>query len=276
MTLATTAQSGQRGALLIDADNFHDPDQLRAIYSQFVQHVGKNPICHVHGAAKMIHGDGLKAVWQTLGAKLLPCLPLNKNTTDATLVVDALLLHFQYGVRRFGIASGDADFAPLSLALRELGCEVTCYARMSIAFEAMVSYYDRVVRFDTPPLPPPPSSVAASPVATTIKFDAPAAPIAATPTKAPTVAQSVPAPMGVGASEPTTTDRDAVRKILAALPKWIPHTVRQLNQLGTMLRAGGIKVGNAPLHQMFRKYPLFFTVLPRTGPAKQVRLDRMP
>lgn len=39
---------------------------------------------------------------------------------------------------------------------------------------------------------------------------------------------------------------------------------------------GGIKKGSKPLHELFRKYPSFFKVLPLTGPAKQVRLLKRP
>ena len=148
MVINGTVANSIQAALLIDVDNFHDPDQLRAIHSQFGQIAGKGFTCHVHGDPKHLFKEELKPVWQELAARLLPFLPLNKNTTDAGLIVDALMLHFKQGTRRFGIASGDADFAPLSLQLRELGCEVTCFAKKSIAFEAMVSFYDRVVRFD--------------------------------------------------------------------------------------------------------------------------------
>lgn len=75
---------------------------------------------------------------------------------------------------------------------------------------------------------------------------------------------------------PAREDSEAVRRILAALPQWLPETVKQLNQLGAPLRESGIKKGNKPLHELFRKYPTYFKVLPTTGQAKQVRLLRKP
>lgn len=275
-----------RGALLVDADNFHDAAQLRAVSGQFGQLVGKGFICHAHGDGKLLQSEMLKAVWVEMAAKLYPCLPLRKNTTDVQLVADALTLHFRYGVTRFGIASGDADFAPLAVQLRELGCEVTCYARMAIAFDAMVSYYDRVVRFDV--LPPAPS------VAVKGESDTDRPPaivqlplVAKPPTKLP-AAKSVPQPavpskpdvVTPAAEHPvasaSSADAQAVRNILNALPKWLPCTVKQLNQLGAPLRDKGVKSGNAPLHQLFRKYPRYFTVLPMTGAPRSVRLERLP
>lgn len=261
-----------RAALLVDADNFHRVEDLRAIHSQFGQIAGKGFLCHVYGDVKVLSRNELRPVWQEMAARLLPCLPLNKNTTDAMLIIDALLLHFQQGVRRFGIASGDADFAPLALQLRALGCEVTGFARKSIAFDAMVSYYDRTVRFDVPSAPPsappdPPPTVAPPAVAKAVVKPAPMPMPPPAPVKAAALPRNTPA------------DVQGVCSILAALPPWLPHTVRPLNVLGAPLRAAGIKTGNAPLHQLFRQYPDFFTVLasplqPDT-PVK-VRLERLP
>ncbi len=259
-----------RAALLVDADNFHRVEDLRAIHSQFGQIAGKGFLCHVYGDVKVLSRDELRPVWQEMAARLLPCLPLNKNTTDAMLIIDALVLHFQQGVRRFGIASGDADFAPLALQLRALGCEVTGFARKSIAFDAMVSYYDRTVRFDVPLAPPPaPAAVPPQPLPAAVPVAIAKATVKPDPAPVKAVASPKNAPADVA----------GVRGILAALPPWLPHTVRPLNMLGAPLRAAGIKTGNAPLHQLFRQYPDFFTVLasplqPDT-PVK-VRLERRP
>lgn len=273
-----------RAALLIDADNFHEPDQLRAIYSQFGQHAGKGFVCHAHGDSKRLYEERLRSVWQELAVRLIPCLPLNKNTTDANLIIDALILHFQLGVRRFAIASGDADFAPLALQLRELGCEVTCFARKSIAFEAMVAYYDRVIRFDVVPATPEAASRSSPGTPEPLLSDAPK-PASAVVSAVATVTQPVPQPPVVQIAKataavvvsPTQTLKDVedVRRILEAVPNWRPHTVKQLNQLGSALSSAGIKKGSAPLFQLFRKYPVHFTVLPLSGPPKKVRLEKL-
>lgn len=280
MVINGTVSSNVLAALLIDADNFHDADQLRAIHSQFGQIAGKGFTCHVHGDPKHLFREDLRSIWQELGARLLPFLPLNKNTTDAGLIVDALMLHFKQGARRFGIASGDADFAPLALQLRELGCEVTCFARKSIAFEAMVSYYDRVVRFDVLPEPVSPA-LAPLPIVesrpqrvevanlVTAQQKSVLVPSGAAVDSAPKPKAAAPATLQPSADETATA-----KKILGALPPWRPHTVKQLNQLGAPLRDAGVKTGNAPLHQLFRKCPAYFTVLPLTGAPKKVRLER--
>lgn len=300
MRVLANGQAPLRAALLIDADNFHVPEQLRASHSQFEQHVGKGFSCHVHGDAKLLYQDDLQPVWREFGARLLPCLPLNKNTTDAALIIDALMLHFQQGVSRFAIASGDADFAPLALQLRELGCEVWGFARKAVAFEAMVGYFDHVVRFDLPPSPGQPKLTLAAPRASDMCNAVPgstsSSAVSSSSQPSPT-AQLEPvgtaSPNQTGAAEPKTSPHavqprvsvasptrptpqeiQTVKKILAALPDWRPHTVKHLNQIGTPLRAAGLGPTNAPLHKLFRQYPAFFTVLPREGSPTQVRLER--
>ena len=263
-----------RAALLVDADNFHRVEDLRAIHGQFGQIEGKGFLCHVYGDVKVLARDELRPVWQEMAARLLPCLPLNKNTTDAMLIIDALVLHFQQGIRRFGIASGDADFAPLALQLRALGCEVTGFARKSIAFDAMVSYYDRTAWFDVPlASPPAPAAVPPQPLPAAVPVAVAKATVKPAPAPAPAPVQAVTPPQNAPA------DVTGVRGILAALPPWLPHTVRPLNMLGAPLRAAGIKTGNAPLHQLFRQYPEFFTVLAsplQPDTPVNVRLERLP
>jgi hypothetical protein len=83
---------------------------------------------------------------------MVPTLPLDKNTTDASLMVDAVELCCRDGVRLFAIASGDADFAPLAVRLRARGCEVWCFAVTQTLFNGAQLYYDKVVRFEKPPV----------------------------------------------------------------------------------------------------------------------------
>lgn len=276
--------SGTGAALLIDADNFHEPEHLLAAHDQFAQIVGKGFICHVHGDNNLLLNERLKPIWIKLGARLFPCLPLRKNTTDVALAVDALTLHFQSAITRFGIASGDADFAPLSLELRERGCEVTCFARMAIAFDAIVPYYYRVVRFDIVPepdaqasahtrVPSPKVRPSTGHVGTAIAEQAKMLVTKEAPTS--TITQDVPV-QAVPKPPITKAETTAAKRIVDALPGWRPHTLRHLNKIGGQLRQAGIANGSAPLHRMFRKYPNYFTILPLSGQAQTVRLEREP
>lgn len=133
-------------AILIDADNLHEPAWLDAVRVQVRSHSGCQPLVRAFGsAANLLRKE---AVWRALGAELLPNLPLDKNTTDAALIADAVELCCRDGIRFFAIASGDADFAPLAVRLRRLGCEVWCFADGSTLFKDPERYYTRVVRFE--------------------------------------------------------------------------------------------------------------------------------
>lgn len=194
---------------------------------------------------------------------------LGKGTTDVALTVDAMdLLRDEAMPLTVAIASSDADFAPLAVRLREAGVRVMCFAhRLAADADALKRVYDQVL-FDDEVLPD--DELVAMEPATTRSAIRPAMSIS-TP-----VLVALPASGPVTELAAVTEDVEAVRRILAAVPGWRPDTVKQLNQLGTPLNAKGIKTGNKPLHEMFRKYPTYFRVLPTTGPSKQVKLLKTP
>ncbi|MDB5931747.1 MAG: hypothetical protein JWR60_3454 [Polaromonas sp.] len=145
MSALLGANSVRQAALLIDADNFSDPQAIDAAWAELNAYAGRVSVCRAYG-----HGPRLQSlwsVWRYLGARTFPNLALEKNTTDAALIADAVALHFQQGVQIFAIASGDADFAPLAARLREWGCEVWCFSMEGIVFRDAQAYYDRVKCF---------------------------------------------------------------------------------------------------------------------------------
>jgi hypothetical protein len=64
--------------------------------------------------------------------------------------------------------------------------------------------------------------------------------------------------------------------IVQALQPWLPLTIKQLNQAGSVLREKKLVSGHKPLHEHFRQFPDFFKVLPPTGPARSVKLLKLP
>lgn len=184
-----------------------------------------------------------------------------KGTTDVALVVDVMdLLHRQNLPTKVAIMSSDADFAPLALRLREEGIHVTCFAKLDNSnAEALIRAYDEIIYIDESPSVDNITPVIARPKLIPIAMKAPASNIKA-----------------IDTAIPASEDIKAVQKILTSLPDWLPDTIKQLNQLGTALRNSGVAKGNKPLHELFRKHPSYFKVLPSTGPAKQVRLLKKP
>lgn len=154
MSDAFGTNSIRQAALLIDADNFADPQAIEAAYAEFNAYAGRVSVCRAYGAGPRLEWLQ-RSVWRYLGTRTFPNLPLEKNTTDSALIADAVALHFQQGIRLFAIASGDADFAPLAVRLREWGCEVWCFSMEGIVFRDAETYYDRVRCFPSPLLAPP-------------------------------------------------------------------------------------------------------------------------
>lgn len=154
MSEAFGTNSVRQAALLIDADNFADPQAIEGAYAEFKAYAGRVSVCRAYGAGPRLEWLQ-RSVWRYLGTRTFPNLPLEKNTTDSALIADAVALHFQQGIRLFAIASGDADFAPLAVRLREWGCEVWCFSMEGIVFRDAETYYDRVKCFPAPVCQPP-------------------------------------------------------------------------------------------------------------------------
>lgn len=284
----------QRFALLIDADNLSGSDLVQVFDYLDRQHYQVS-VRRAYGGHEKL--GGMKDFLRQRAVRAF--VNQGKGTTDVALTVDAMdLLHSEILPLMVGIASSDADFAPLALRLREAGIRVLCFAnRLNAAPEALFIAYDELMFIDeiaqSAPIPKqqPESSVIATQVNTDRALEleqvqqtmtSPAASMPSAPDDAKSVAAKVktaPAATNQLLSKPVSTvpdDPEMVRRILQAVPNWLPNTVQPLNQLGAPLRTGGIAKGSKPLHELFRKHPAYFKVQPSTGPAKQVKLLKKP
>jgi uncharacterized LabA/DUF88 family protein len=73
-------------------------------------------------------------------------LPLPKNTTDMSLAVDAMeLACMTPRPKLVVIGSGDLDFVPLVVRLRERGIKVVCVTERSKMAQDAVPAYDQVM-----------------------------------------------------------------------------------------------------------------------------------
>lgn len=257
-------------ALFIDADNV-SPSDLETVFSHLHQEGYLLPVRRAYGGGEKL--SGLKEVLRKHAVRAF--VNQGKGTTDVLLTVDAMdYLHSSQLLPHAAIVSSDADFAPLSLRLREADIHVICFAnRLSSTPGTLALAYEQVVFVGDLPTTGTQSGVILPPV------------IAALPVahmKAPVVSER-PAQHAVLVSQ-TTTQKPAnvfddpliVRRILEVLPGWLPNTVKNLNQIGGPLRAGQIAKGSKPLHELFRKHPSYFKVVPITGPAKQIKLLKLP
>lgn len=256
------AAGAQQAALLIDADNFADAKALEAAWEQLKFHAGRVSICRAYGAAMRL--QALAEPLRNIGARPVANLPLDKNTTDAALMADAVALHFQQGVRLFAIASGDADFAPLAVRLREWGCEVWCFSINGILFKGAEAYYDRVVRFTpavTTPAPvtaPVPAAIPKAIAAAVVSAVQPISTVSATPVDA--------AAIRVASEDGAMTDE--VARILEMLPDL--HKGPQLfSQAVSVLRQKMILSKTTNATAFIARHPAHFVL---TKPNKSVLL----
>lgn len=263
-------------AFLIDADNL----PAGAIDSAFehLELAGATvSIRRAYGGFEKL--SGLKEVLRRRAIQA--SVNQGKGTTDVALVVEAMdLLHHGAMPSTVAIGSSDADFAPLAVRLREAGKLVICFAQRVISSEALPLAYDKVVYVDEKAaviedkVSAGKSQVSVAKL-THVSAVAQEKPIPK-PASAVASAQHLKTSGSIVGSTTSVADLNEVRRILAILPDWKPDTIRQLNQLGAPLHTSGFKKSNKPLHELFRKYPAYFKVLPTTGPAKQVRLMKRP
>lgn len=248
MLLNAPPPASVRAALLVDADNV--PPALVEFALQQLERRGCTvPLRRVYGGHEKLLG--LKTVIQRHALRAF--VNQGKGTTDVALVVDAMdLLHASALPPTVAIVSSDHDFAPLALRLRESGHRVWCFAHQAQAcVDDLACVYDDVMC-----MPVTATSVAAA-------VSAPSTPTLLPPMLEPVLQSSVLLP-------------DVASSIRAAVPDWKPGEVRPLNVLGALLRAAGVAVGSKPLHQLFRRYPDDFEVLPVGGLAREVRLLGRP
>jgi uncharacterized LabA/DUF88 family protein len=131
-------------AFLIDADNFSAPAWIDEAFKTLEQSEGAISIRRAYGSAENLKGlaDTLR-VW---AIRPFVNLPLPKNTTDMSLAVDAMeLACLAPRPKLIVVGSGDLDFVPLVVRLRERGIKVICITERSKMAQDAVRAYDQVI-----------------------------------------------------------------------------------------------------------------------------------
>lgn len=256
MIALSGADGLQQAALLIDADNFSDAHAIDAAWGQLKFRAGRVSVCRAYGSPARL--QALAVVWRSLGARTISNLALEKNTTDAALIADAVALHFQQGVRFFAIASGDADFAPLAVRLREWGCEVWCFSMEGILFAGAEGYYDRVVRFSPQP--------AVAPLIAPVVL---AVPIKSVHSPVDSVLATKPAlpPKSIKPHPPLSVLPEEVARILKAVPG-LRDTPQMLTQIVPVLRQKSILGKTAKSTTFFARHAAYFKLSPAQQPTQ--------
>lgn len=261
-------------AFLIDADNFSSPAWIDEAFQTIERTEGSISIRRAYGSAENLKGlaDTLR-IW---AVRPFANLPLPKNTTDMSLGVDAMeLACMAPRPKLVVIGSGDLDFVPLVVRLRERGIKVVCVTERSKMAQDAVPAYDQVIyvgggQIDRPNVPEA-KPVAAIAVRAAAKKAATKSPASKTVSPKPAaakkaVAKKVPAKKTAGAA----TEAVTVPRILAAVPNLKAGQWQPLGDVAKVLHDEKLLAKSATSTKLFKKFPHHFELMP-AGKPNQVR-----
>jgi hypothetical protein len=260
---------------LIDADNLNSGAWIDEAFRVLEASEGPLSVRRAYGSA-----DNLKNLADVLRAwavRPFMNLALTKNTTDIALAVDAMELACQNPPPQLVvIGSGDADFLPLVVRLRERGIRMVCVSERSKMGREAVSAYDRVILVGPAqePLASTDSSIA-KPVRKPAKAKAPAKKVVAkTATPKPAAAKKTPA-RKAKPSAPVVAPTDSaafaqalpdVAAILQAIPNLQDGQPHPLAAVAKALLDAKLRGKNTTATKLLKKFPLHFALLPLEKP----------
>ena len=129
---------------LIDADNLSMPEWIDEAFQKIESSMGEVSVRRAYGRAEIL--KGLEDVLRKYAIRPFLNLYLTKNTTDIALAVDAMELACQARTpKTVFIGSGDADFLPLVVRLRERGIHTVCITVRSKMSTEAISAYNQVI-----------------------------------------------------------------------------------------------------------------------------------
>jgi hypothetical protein len=252
---------------LIDADNLNSPAWVDEAITSIEATEGPVAVRRAYGSAENLKGlaDSLRD-WA-----IRPFLNvyLTKNTTDMALAVDAMELACQTPApQTVIIGSGDADFVPLVVRLRERGIKVLCASEYRKMAPEAVKAYDSVIDVGRSAGS---ESTAASKARHVAKKAAAPAPAAnkSPAKKAPTTEKVAAKPSRTAAVTPA--DQVTKDMILEAFPKlrtgeWLP-----ISDAAKALHDKKLLSKSASSPKLFKRFHQSFELRPERQP-NQVRL----
>jgi NYN domain len=262
-------------AFFIDADNFSSPAWIDEAFQTLEASEGTIAIRRAYGSAENLRGlaDTLR-IW---AIRPFVNLALSKNTTDLSLAVDAMELAYQTPRPRIVVVgSGDVDFVPLVVRLRERGIKVICVSDRSKMAQDAVPAYDKVIYV---------GNIQCESLATTVENASPTvvAPLQSAHKKAaakqpktkatqPKAAPAKKAPTKKAATKTARApiDKVSVQQILAAIPKLKIGEWLRLSEVAKPLHDEKLLAKSAASTKLFKKYPHHFELTPLKQP-NQVR-----
>lgn len=263
-------------AFLIDADNLSAPAWIEEACRTLEAAHGPLSIRRAYGSAT--HLKVLADVLRSRGIRPFVNLPLTKNTTDLALAVDAMELACQTPRPTvMVIGSGDADFLPLIVRLRERGIRMICVSeRGKMAPEAVVAY-DEILYVGTEQTPNASETSIAEIVLTKPGLTnslAKKAAVKKPETKKPNVKSTPVKPSPTQKHAPksvaNTPAKVTIQQILNAAPALKAGQVQRLSEIAKLLHDAKLLAKNATSPKLFKMFPRYFELSPEKQPH-QVR-----
>ncbi|MBB4219427.1 NYN domain-containing protein [Variovorax guangxiensis] len=264
-----TSATAKNMAVFIDADNLNDPTALDHVLLAVRSMADRITYRRAYGRPESL--KSIHAVLWRHGVRPVANLIVDKTTTDSALVIDAVEAVCTNDIDIVAICSGDADFVPLAIWLREKGCKVLCYSLANKIFANPDSFYDDVVLLDV--VEPKEEVALEAPLLSQSAVMQGAE--AHTPELA--VANPVPAARATTAGtaatkaktpqvKATVVSGPSVKKILSILPELKDKAPMHLSQVAQRLRDGGVLAPNAKPILLFRRHPAQFELKPEHQP----------
>ncbi len=259
-------------AFLIDADNFSSPTWVDEAFETIEATEGSIAIRRAYGSPENL--KGLSDILRKWAVRPFVNLPLLKNTTDISLAIDVMeLACLLPKPRMIVIGSGDLDFLPLVVRLRERGIKVICVTERSKMAQDAISAYDRVlyVNADQPSLPnsvevkPTTPEPAAVPKVSIVQLPtANTKPVAKKAAAKTAPAKKVTAKKATEAKPETLT----VQKILKAVPNLKSGQWQPLGEVAKLLHDQKLLAKSATSTKLFKKFASDFELAPAGKPNK--------
>ncbi|MEJ1165299.1 NYN domain-containing protein [Variovorax sp. CCNWLW186] len=272
-------------AFFIDADNLCVSSWVEESLRKLEDGEGRVLVRRAYGSAEKL--KGLADVLRTRHIRPFVNLALSKNTTDVALAVDVMDLSYQTPRPTvIAIGSGDADFVPLVLRLRERGFRMVCVSEQGKMAPEAVYAYDHVIFVGQEQA----AEVLKSPAAELQKSASPPAKLPAVRTAAKkaaakkVAAKKAPAAKKVAAKKAKPAAKQnagdaagkvTVDQILNAVSSLRAGQPQSLGEVVKLLHDAKVLGKNATSTKLFKKFPLHFELLPPKQP-NQIRYIPSP
>ncbi|MDI1272975.1 NYN domain-containing protein [Polaromonas sp.] len=262
---------------LIDADNLCASAWIEEAFQKLEEAEGGISVRRAYGSAEKL--KGMSSVLHARAIRPFANLSMSKNTTDVALAVDAMELSWQLPMpTTVVIGSGDADFVPLVVRLRERGIRMVCVSEPGKMSPEAEHWYDQVIlvgresashEMSSPSseLSGPTASLAPSPAKKVVAKKVSAKKVAKknAPSKKTAAKKTVAAVKG---KEADVAVKIEVQHILAAVPTLKTGRPQPLGDVVKLLHDAKLLGKNATSTKFFKKYPGWFELTPDKQPNK--------